>query len=97
MQQIRRELPPKLLQQIYNEELKPVHPMLNTLQSGNIEKISRFSNLIIPDMDHRIFDLQQKIKLMPVNTILEEVYSQLVTEDSVVFIECSKMNMNRSI
>lgn len=71
----------KLLHQIYNEELKPVHPMLDALRSGNIEKISRYSDLVIPDMDRKVFDLQKKIKLMPIDTTLENFYSQLVTED----------------
>lgn len=71
----------KLLQQIYNEELKPVHPMLDALRSGNIEKISRYSDLVIPDMDRKIFDLQQKIKSIPVDKSSEDFFRQLVTED----------------
>lgn len=71
----------KLLQQIYNEELKPVHPMLDALRSGNIEKISRYSDLVIPDMDRRVFDLQQKIKSMPIDTSSDDIIRQLVTED----------------
>ena len=71
----------KLLYQIYNEELKPVHPMLDALRSGNIEKISRYSDLVIPEMDRKVFDLQQKIKNMLVNTSAEDIFRQLVTED----------------
>lgn len=71
----------KLLQQIYNEELKPVHPMLDALRSGNIEKISRYSDLVIPNMDRKIFDLQQKIKSIPVDKSSEDFFRQLVTED----------------
>ncbi|MDC7429296.1 ATP-binding protein [Acinetobacter baumannii] len=71
----------KLLQQVYDEELKPVHPMLDALRSGNIEKISRYSDLVIPDMDRRVFDLQQKIKSMPVDIKSDDIFKQLITED----------------
>ena len=71
----------KLLRQIYNEELKPVHPMLDALRSGNTEKISRYSDLVIPEMDRKVFDLQQKIKDMLVDTSSEDIFRQLVTED----------------
>ena len=71
----------KLLHQIYNEELKPVHPMLEALRSGNVEKISRYSDLIIPDMDRKVFDLQKMIQTMPLDTTTEDIYKQLATED----------------
>ncbi len=71
----------KLLRQIYNEELKPVHPMLDALRSGNIEKISRYSDLVIPEMDRKVFDLQQEIKNMLVDTSSEDIFRQLITED----------------
>lgn len=71
----------KLLHQIYKEELKPVHPMLEALRSGNIEKISRYSDLIIPDMDRKVFDLQKIIQTMPLDTTAEDIYKQLATED----------------
>jgi hypothetical protein len=71
----------KLLRQIYDEELKPVHPMLDALRSGSIEKIARYSDLIVPDMDRKIFDFQNKIKNTPVDTTTEDLLRNLSTED----------------
>ena len=50
----KERITPKLLQRIYDEELKPVHPMLDALRSGKVEKIARYSDLIVPDMDRKI-------------------------------------------
>lgn len=72
---------PKLLQRIYDEELKPVHPMLDALRSGKVEKIARYSDLIVPDMDRKIFDLQREIQKVPVDTTIEDYLKQLSTED----------------
>lgn len=70
----------KLFQQIYHEELKPVHPMLEALKSGNIEKIAKYSDLIIPDIDRKIFDLQNKIKSIQLDQT-HNIFEQLVSED----------------
>jgi len=53
---------PKLLQQVYEDELQPVHPMLGALRSGDPEKIALYSDLIIPNIDKKILDLRQKIE-----------------------------------
>lgn len=51
----------KLLEQVYNDELKPVHPMLAALRSGDPEQIAEYSDLIIPDVDVKILQLSAKI------------------------------------
>jgi hypothetical protein len=47
--------------QVYEDELQPVHPMLEALKSGDPERISRFSDLSVRDMDKRIIQLIQSI------------------------------------
>jgi len=51
----------KLLKQVYDDELKPVHPMLAALRSGDPELIVKYSDLTIPDMDKKLLELSAKI------------------------------------
>ena len=51
----------KVLEKTYQEELKPIHPMINALQSGNANRIAQYSDLVIPDIDHKVLVLQEKI------------------------------------
>lgn len=51
----------RLLKQVYDDELKPVHPMLAALRSGDAELINNFSDLQLTDIDKKILDLRQKI------------------------------------
>lgn len=51
----------KLLKQVYQDELKPVHPMIKALRSGDPEKIAAYSDLVIPDIDKKLLLLQAKI------------------------------------
>ena len=48
----------KLLQKTYDEELKPIHPMVDALRSQDPQKIIQFSDLIIPEVDQQILKLQ---------------------------------------
>jgi hypothetical protein len=51
----------KLLRQVYEDELKPVHPMLAALRSGDPEQIQEYSDLCMPDIDHKLLELSAKI------------------------------------
>ena len=51
----------QLLRQVYEDELKPVHPMMAALRSGDPELISQYSDLTIPDIDQKILLLSSKI------------------------------------
>jgi hypothetical protein len=53
---------PQLLKQVYDDELRPVHPMLAALRSGDPELIAKYSDLIVPDIDKRILELSAKIE-----------------------------------
>jgi len=57
---------PKLMQQVYDDELKPVHPMLAALRSDDPERIAEYSDLIVPNIDQKLLELTASIKA-PVN------------------------------
>ena len=54
-------LTPKLLKQVYKDELEPVHPMLEALRSGDEELIAKYSDLSFPDIDEKLLALSAKI------------------------------------
>jgi hypothetical protein len=53
---------PRLMQQVYRDELKPVHPMLAALRSGDPERIAEYSDLIVPNIDQKLLELTATIK-----------------------------------
>ncbi|MDK2123063.1 AAA family ATPase [Parachitinimonas caeni] len=48
---------PILMKRVYQDELKPIHPMMDALRSGDVTKIARYSDLTIPDIDKKILEL----------------------------------------
>jgi len=52
---------PALLRQVYDDEFKPVHPMLVALRSGDPELIAQFSDLKMPDIDKQLLELSKRI------------------------------------
>ena len=48
----------KLLQKTYDEDLKPVHLMIEALRSGQVDKIRQFSDLVVPAFDKKLLQLQ---------------------------------------
>jgi len=51
-----------LLQKVYEDELKPVHPMLSALRSNDPERIAEYSDLVIPDIDMRLLRLREEVE-----------------------------------
>ena len=51
-----------LLQKVYEDELKPVHPMLAALRSNDPDRIAEYSDLVVPDIDKRVLHLREKIE-----------------------------------
>jgi len=51
-----------ILKKVYDDELKPVHPMLEALRSGDPDKISNYSDLVVPDIDMKILKLRESIE-----------------------------------
>lgn len=50
-----------ILQSVYQQELKPVHPMLDALRSGDADKITKYSDMRVVDLDKRIIQLGAEI------------------------------------
>lgn len=51
-----------LLQTTYDEDLRPIHPMIDALRSGRADKIAQFSDLVIPDIDKKLLTLQSQLQ-----------------------------------
>lgn len=51
----------RVLQITYEEDLKPIHPMIKALQSGVANRIAEYSDLVIPEVDQKILQFQQRI------------------------------------
>ncbi|MDV2963866.1 AAA family ATPase [Shewanella algae] len=52
----------KLLRTVYEQELKPVHPMLDALRRDDPELIVKYSDLQLPEMDKRLLQLRRLIE-----------------------------------
>lgn len=50
-----------ILQAVYKQELKPVHPMLDALRSGDADKIVKYSDLRVVDLDKRLIQIGSEI------------------------------------
>jgi len=72
---------PKLMQQVYDDELIPVHPMLAALRSNDPEEIIEFSDLKLSDTDKRLLELQQSVAESAQQTPEEFAYQQLRSEE----------------
>lgn len=70
-----------LLQQVYDDDLIPVHPMLEALRSGIPERIARYSDLMVPEMDKKLIQLQRAIAAIPLETPETLALKELATED----------------
>ncbi|WP_342029956.1 AAA family ATPase [Pseudovibrio ascidiaceicola] len=51
----------KLLRTVYEQELKPVHPMLDALRRGDPDAIIKYSDLQMPAIDKRLLELRKLI------------------------------------
>jgi hypothetical protein len=53
---------PSIMEAVYRDELKPIHPMVEALRSGDPSKIARYSDLSIPDVDQKILELSNLLE-----------------------------------
>ncbi|WP_026959404.1 MULTISPECIES: ATP-binding protein [Aliagarivorans] len=51
----------KLMRKVFEDEFKPVHPMLAALRSGDPELVVKYSDLHVPQIDKQLLDLRQRI------------------------------------
>ncbi len=52
-----------LLRQVYEDELKPVHPMLEALRKDDPDEIVQYSDLYVPDVEKRLLEIHEKIEV----------------------------------
>lgn len=50
-----------VLRTTYQEDLRPIHPMIKALQSGVANRIAEYSDLVIPEIDQKLLQFQQRI------------------------------------
>lgn len=67
----------QLLIQVFEEEFKPVIPMLQALKSGVPENIQKFDDLLMPEVEARLLTIVQNIE----QTALKPEYSPKPVED----------------
>lgn len=77
----RETLTEGLLRKVYEDELKPVHPMLEALRSGKPEKIARYSDLVVPYMDERLIQLKEEVAKMNNQSELDKTLASFSSED----------------
>lgn len=53
---------PNIMKAVYQDELKPIHPMMEALRSCDPSKIARYSDLTIPDIDKKILELSNLLE-----------------------------------
>lgn len=73
-------LTPKLMQQVYDDEFKTVHPMLSALKSGDADKIAEFSDLQLKDTDKRLLAITHSIDKALSNSPDENIFEKLRSE-----------------
>ncbi|OXS16084.1 transporter [Zobellella denitrificans] len=56
---------PLLLRKVYEDEFKPVHPMLAALRSNRAELIARYDDLLMPEIEGRLISLTQALENIP--------------------------------
>ncbi len=70
-----------LMRKVYEDELKPVHPMLEALRSGIPEKIARYSDLVVPEMDKRLIQLTEQVVRSGAVSDTDKTLNSFATED----------------
>lgn len=53
---------PMLLRKVFEDEFKPVHPMLAALRSGRPELIAKYEDLLMPEIEGRLLTLSQSLE-----------------------------------
>lgn len=56
------KITPELFKKVYEEQLQPVHDILDALRSGNPALIARYSDLTIPQIQIKEYAEQQRLK-----------------------------------
>lgn len=68
----------QLLKQVYDDEFKPVHPMLAALRSNDPSSIEQYDDLLMPDIEARLFSMMSSLE----ETVPESIRSEVSTDKS---------------
>lgn len=87
------QITPGLLRQVYDDELIPVHPMLDALRSGKPELILKYGDLRMPDVTAKILTIGQNINMFTsrkpnTHTFTNDTNAQLVEVLCAMGMEC---------
>lgn len=52
---------PDLLRKVFDDEFKPVHPMLAALRSGRPELVAKYDDLLMPEIEGRLLTLSRSM------------------------------------
>lgn len=52
---------PPLLRKVFEDEFKPVHPMLAALRSGRPELVAKYDDLLMPEIEGRLISLSRHL------------------------------------
>lgn len=53
---------PALLKQVYDDEFKPVHPMLEALRSNKADLISEYADMVMPEIELRMLTMTKAVE-----------------------------------
>lgn len=56
---------PMLLRKVFEDEFKPVHPMLAALRSGRADLIAKYDDLLMPEIEGKLLSLARSLDNVP--------------------------------
>ncbi len=77
-----------LLKKVYDDELKPVHQMLQALRSGDPEKIAEFGDLVMPGIEVKLLQSFQEQKIF--DNYTEEQKEQPLDDKAKVILNIAE-------
>jgi hypothetical protein len=77
-----------LLKKVYDDELKPVHKMLQALRLGDPDKIAEFGDLVMPDIEVKLLQSFQEQKIF--DNYTEEQKEQPLDDKAKVILNIAE-------
>ena len=85
-----------LLKKVYEDELQPVHKMLQALRSGDPEEIAKFGDLTMPDIEIKLLQSFQEQKIFDQSTS-EQKEQPLGDKAKIIFNIAQSLGINKDI
>lgn len=58
----RERITPELMEAVFDDYLKPIHPMIEALRSGERDRIAQYGDLTLPDTDKNLIELLSRVE-----------------------------------